>query len=68
MTPKKKSPAKLMRPNDSSEILLQEQNITITELRAEIVRLKALATCRCGDGFTANDPGTCGNCMAAKTI
>jgi hypothetical protein len=25
------------------------------------------ATCGCGDEFTAHDPGTCGNCVAALT-
>lgn len=27
----------------------------------------ARATCECGDEFSAHDPGTCGNCMAALT-
>ena len=37
----------------------------VEALRADAERLRALATCGCGDGFTAHDPGTCGNCMAA---
>ena len=28
---------------------------------------QARATCGCGDEFTAHDPGTCGNCVAALT-
>ena len=40
-------------------------NLQIEALRADAERLRALATCGCGDGFTAHDPGTCGNCMAA---
>ena len=28
---------------------------------------RARATCGCGDEFTAHDPGTCGNCVAALT-
>ena len=35
---------------------------------AEIKRLNALATCRCGDGFTADDPGQCGNCSVAQRL
>ena len=32
----------------------------------EVDRLRALATCGCGDQFTEHDPGTCGNCVAGK--
>ncbi len=44
---------------------LEQQAAQIEALRADAERLRALATCGCGDGFTAHDPGTCGNCMAA---
>jgi len=44
---------------------LEQQAAQIDALRADAERLQALATCGCGDGFTAHDPGTCGNCMAA---
>ena len=35
-----------------------------TDQRAEMERLNKLSTCRCGNVFTAKDPGTCGNCLA----
>ena len=28
--------------------------------------LQRLATCGCGDGFTAQSPGTCANCLAVQ--
>ena len=31
-------------------------------LMAEVERLDRLATCDCGDQFTADDPGTCSRC------
>jgi len=34
----------------------------------EIERLKSLATCACGDGFTATDPGICGNCKVGLSV
>lgn len=34
------------------------------EAAAEIARLRSIATCGCGDQFTAHDPGTCGACVA----
>lgn len=34
---------------------------------AERKRLLPLTLCGCGDQFTAHDPGTCGNCVAALT-
>ena len=40
----------------------------IEGLRAEIARLNALATCRCGDGFTGDDPGQCGNCSVSQRL
>lgn len=36
-------------------------------LRAELERLRPLTICGCGDHFSAHDPGTCGNCVAAMT-
>ena len=47
---------------------LEQQAAQIEALRADAERLRALATCGCGDGFTAHDPGTCGNCMAAIDV
>ena len=35
------------------------------ECSMEIERLRTLATCGCGDEFTAHDPGICVNCLAA---
>jgi len=34
----------------------------------EIERLKRLATCGCGDGFTETDRGTCGNCKVCLSV
>ena len=34
---------------------------------ARIADLESLAHCGCGDGFTAHDPGTCGNCVAGMS-
>lgn len=36
------------------------------ELRGEMVRLQALATCACGDEFTADTIGICCNCATAE--
>ena len=36
------------------------------ELEAENNALRALATCRCGDGFTKDDPGMCINCLMMR--
>jgi alkylhydroperoxidase family enzyme len=47
------------------KLRVEQQAAQIEALRADAERLRALATCGCGDGFTAHDPGTCGNCMAA---
>ena len=33
-------------------------------LQAEVERLQTISLCRCGDGFSLTDPGTCGNCLA----
>ena len=33
---------------------------------AEIERLTALTLCGCGDEFSPDDPGTCGNCKAGE--
>lgn len=38
----------------------------IYELEAEVTRLSALSTCGCGDQFTTDDPGVCGNCFASE--
>ncbi len=46
----------------------QEPWYIIDKLRAEVERLKTLATCRCGDSFTTDDPGQCGNCSVAQRI
>jgi len=40
----------------------------IAGLCVERDELKSLATCRCGDGFTKDDPGQCGNCSVALRI
>ena len=37
------------------------------DLIVEVARLNALATCGCGDGFTAHDPGTCVACLASRS-
>jgi len=33
-------------------------------LKKGVEFLKRTSTCKCGDGFTEEDPGTCGNCLA----
>jgi len=43
---------------------LADQRAEIDRLQAEVERLNKLSTCRCGDGFSLTDPGTCGNCLA----
>lgn len=45
--------------------LLAECCRAMGALLAEVERLRALATCGCGDGFTTHDPGTCGACLAS---
>lgn len=62
-------PTEYCNPCAQEEVLklsakLARYSQRITDYRLEIERLKVLATCRCGDGFTESDPGTCGNCRA----
>lgn len=42
----------------------QGWRVACATLAAEVRRLRAVATCGCGDHFTEHDPGTCGNCLA----
>lgn len=48
---------------DGYRELAQRANLA----EVEIERLRALATCGCGDQFTLHDPGTCGACIAGIT-
>lgn len=36
-------------------------------LSAEVEELRAVSHCRCGDQFTADDPGMCGVCQRIKS-
>lgn len=40
----------------------------LDELRAKISQLKTLTICRCGDSFTVDDPGQCGNCTVSQRL
>ena len=40
------------------------QKKEVTKLEEDLKWARTISTCNCGDGFTAEDPGTCGNCLA----
>lgn len=54
-----------LRVNERARIAtIQRWAAERVQMAAELKRLRKLATCGCGDGFTEHDPGTCGNCVA----
>lgn len=56
--------SRLRMEAEASKSVIQKWASERAGMVAEIERLRRLATCGCGDGFTEHDPGTCGNCLA----
>ena len=42
--------------------------VEVDWLKKDVEFLKRTSTCKCGDGFTEDDPGTCGNCLATRYL
>ena len=42
--------------------------VEVDWLKKDVEFLKRTSTCKCGDGFTEDGPGTCGNCLAARYL
>ena len=42
--------------------------VEVDWLKKDVEFLKRTSTCKCGDGFTEEDPGTCGNCLATRYL
>ena len=52
--------------NELAEAVTQIRLKQCADLRDENKTLRALATCACGDGFTADEPGACVNCAMMR--